>query len=98
MGFSDQQLQWCQNAEAQMWGFLAEQQLLYSTNIIDQRKLINEAPFTTYFGQQSPGRAVLYCAYNIIYQYMQHHPDTTLDQLLLLSDPQQILLQAHYRP
>lgn len=98
LGFTEQQLQWCQNAEAQMWGFLVEQQLLYSTNLINRRKLINEAPFTTYFGQQSPGRAVLYCAFNIICQYMQHNPDTTLDQLLSLTDPQQILLQAHYRP
>lgn len=98
LGYSEEELKWCEEAEAEMWGFLAEQRLLYSTNLIDRRKLVNEAPFTTYFGQSSPGRAVLYCAFNIIRSYMHHHPEETPESLLKCREAQRILMEAHYRP
>lgn len=97
-GFNDSQLKWCNRAESEMWAYLAENKLLYSTEPLDKNKLINEAPFTSYFGTNSPGRATLFCAYHIVCNYMSRYPETTLEQLFCLSDAQQLLVEARYRP
>lgn len=98
MGLTDDEMNWCEKAEAQMWGFMAEQKLLYSTNPLDRNKLVNETPFTVFFGDKSPGRAALYCAYNIIKSYMDKYPKTTFEELFNMSDAQQLLTDAQYRP
>ena len=98
MGLTDSEMKWCEKAEVQMWGFLAEQKLLYSTNPLDRNKLVNETPFTVFFGDKSPGRATLYCALNIVRSYIDKHPETTMEQLLQMDDAQQLLVDAQYRP
>ncbi len=98
MGLTADEMKWCEKAETQMWGYLAEQKLLYSTNPLDRNKLVNETPFTVFFGDKSPGRAALYCAINIVKSYVSKHPDTTMEQLLKMDDAQQLLIDAQYRP
>ncbi len=97
-GFTTDELAWCKACEGQMWSTLAEEKLLYSTNPLDRLKLVNETPFTTFFGQSSPGRAALYCAFNIVCEYAMHNPDVSLPEMLQHPDAQQVLVGAHYRP
>lgn len=96
--FSESQLEWCADNEAKMWGYLAEQSYLYNTNPLDISKFVNDSPFTTFLGQESPGRAVLYCAFNIIVSYMQEHKDVTIEQLMNNHDAQSIMAASRYRP
>lgn len=98
LGYDDRQMEWCRNCEAQMWGYMAEHDLLYSTKPMDKAKLINEAPFISYFGQNSPGRAPIYCGLRIVMAYMEAFPKTTIEQLLTLKDAQKILMGAGYNP
>ncbi|MCQ2227283.1 MAG: hypothetical protein MJZ01_05155 [Bacteroidales bacterium] len=98
LGFTDDEMKWLKQAEKQMWGYLAEQKLLYSTNPLDRNKLVNETPFTVFFGDKSPGRAALYCAYNIICSYMDNHSDATIRSLFDKSDAQKLLIDARYIP
>ncbi len=97
-GYTPEELKWCKSYERQMWASLAEQKLLYSTNPLDRLKLVNDAPFTTFFGQSSPGRAAIYCATNIVISYHHQHPELSLEDLLKLHDAEEIMLGAHYRP
>lgn len=97
-GMTDEQLNWCKTYEARMWAYLAEHKLLYSTALLDRSKIVNEAPFTSYFGNKSPGRAAIYCAYNIVRSYMASHPDTSLSSLMDNPDAQEILQGSHYNP
>lgn len=97
-GFDDEHYEWCQNAESDMWACLAEQKLLYSTNPLDRTKIVNDAPFTAFFGPASPGRAALYCAFNIVCSYMRQHPECTIRELFANPNAQQILVESRYRP
>lgn len=97
-GFTAEQLEWCQQCKRQMWTAMVEQKLLYSTNPLDRNKLVNETPFTVFFGQNSPGRAALYCAFGIVDSYMKAHPGTTIEQLLEQQDAHQLLIEAQYVP
>lgn len=98
MGYNKEQMTWCQNAESEMWGFMIEEKLLYSTNPLDKNKIINDAPYTAFFGQQSPGRAALWCGFNIIKKYLENNPDVSLAELFEIDNAQQILIGAQYQP
>lgn len=97
-GYTAEQLEWCENCEARMWGYLAENNYLYSTNAMDIRKFVNDSPFTTFLGQNSPGRAVVYCGFNIVAAYMKERPDETLRSLMATHDAQAIMMASRYRP
>lgn len=98
MGMTEDELEWCKKAEKQMWGYMAEQKLLYSTNPLDKNKLTNETPFTVFFGDKSPGRAALWCGLRIVESYMESHEGTTLEELMEMGDAQTLLTEAKYRP
>ncbi|MDO4461803.1 MAG: hypothetical protein Q4C30_04810 [Bacteroidia bacterium] len=98
LGYNDRQMSWCETYESKMWGYMAENNLLYSTKPMDKAKLINDAPFISYFGQNSPGRAPLYCGLRIAMAFMERFPKTSLEELLTYKDAQRILMGAAYNP
>jgi len=62
------------------------------------RKFTGEAPFTSYFTEDSPGRAVVWTGFRIIERYMRNNPGVTLKELMEMSDCQAILTGAKYKP
>lgn len=97
-GMTEAQIEWCEQNEGNMWALLAERKLLYSTELLDKSKLVNEAPFTYFFGNNSPGRAAVYCAYNIVRGYMRRHEGVTPAELMATHDAQAILQGSGYSP
>lgn len=97
-GFTPDQMEWCRQNEANMWARLVERKLLYSTNVLDRNKIVNDAPFTFFFGNASPGRAALFCGYNIVRQFMKRNPEVTISLLLSSPDAQAILQGSRYNP
>ncbi len=97
-GMTKGEVEWCKANEANMWGCLVERKLLYSTDMLDKNKLVNDAPFTFFFGNNSPGRAAIYCGYNIVRGYMKEHPDVTPEALMAITDAQSILQGSKYNP
>ncbi|HCC71892.1 MAG TPA: hypothetical protein DEQ09_12190, partial [Bacteroidales bacterium] len=56
-GFTADQMMFCRNNEYRMWEYLIEHDMLFSTDLMLIRKLTGEAPFTSYFTSESPGKA-----------------------------------------
>jgi len=96
-GFTPEQMRWCQNNKARMWTALVENRLLFSTDFMTISRLIDPAPFTGTFSNESPGRAAVWLGYRIIASYMRRN-NVTLEELLLDNDYQQILNRARFRP
>ena len=96
-GYTPDQMRWCRNNTAQMWTHMVERRMLYATDLLTISKLIGQAPFTSLFTRESPGRAVVWLGYQIIASYMKHNK-TTLEALLLNIDDQYILSKAKFRP
>jgi hypothetical protein len=97
-GFTPAQLKWCTNNSEQMWTYLVEHKLLFSTNNLTIRKLVYPAPFTSYFTQESPGRAAVWLGYKIVNAYMKHNVDVSLSQLMQETDYQKILRMSNFKP
>ena len=98
MGFTSGQLAWCRNNEEQMWTHLVEEKLLFSTDPLVIRKLVDDAPYTYYFTGESPGRAAVWLGKQIVKEFAGRHPDLTLSQLMSRRDYQELLRQSRYNP
>jgi hypothetical protein len=97
-GFSAGQMKFCRNNESQMWQYLVENNLLFSTDKFVIRKLTDEAPFTSYFTNESPGRASVWLGFRIVESYIKNNRSIVLSDLMKNTDVQAILEKAKYNP
>ncbi len=98
IGYTSQQMQWCQMNEPQMWTFLIEKGMLYSSKRMDIIRYINDAPSTSGFPMDSPGRTGVWLGWQIVRLYMKKHPEVTLPELMANYDYQKILNDSGYNP
>jgi hypothetical protein len=96
--YSEKQMKWCYKHEADIWASMAEQKHLFNTDRMIIQKYVGDSPFTYYLGQDSPGKAAVFIAYQIIEAYMENNPDKSLADLLNNRDGHQILRESRYRP
>ena len=97
-GFTPEQMTFCSNNESQMWLYLIENDLLFNSDQFTIRKLTGEAPFTSYFTNESPGRAAVWLGFRIIESYMMKNPGIKLEEMMNDTDVQEILEKAKYKP
>lgn len=97
-GFTSDQMKFCHNNEAQMWQYLIEHDLLFRTDMLTERKLVGNAPFTSYFSNESPGRAAVWTGFRIVESYMARNSGVSLRELMDNKDVQLIVEKARYNP
>jgi hypothetical protein len=97
-GFTPGQMKFCRNNESQMWQYLVEHNLLFSSDQLAIRKLTGEAPFTSYFTRESPGQAAIWIGFRIIESYMINNPGIKMEDMIKNNDVQGILEKAKYSP
>ena len=98
MGYTPEQWEWAKKNEANMWNQLIATKDLYTTNMIEKNRYINDGPFTLPFTQESPGRAGAYIGWQIVESYMRSNPEISIQQLLQQPDAQIILNRSNYQP
>jgi len=96
-GFNSDQMKFCRNNESQMWQYLIENDLLFKTDQFTIRKLTGEAPFTSFFTSESPGKAAVWIGFRIVESYMIK-TGISLQDLMIDTDVQSILEKAKYSP
>ena len=97
-GFTPGQMNFCRNNEGQMWQYLVENELIFKTDQFTIRKLVGEAPFTSYFTNESPGKAAVWTGFRIVESYMSANRQENLESLMLNTNVQEILEKAKYNP
>jgi hypothetical protein len=97
-GYTPDQMKFCRNNESQMWQYLIENNLLFRSDQFTIRKLTGEAPFTTYFTKESPGRAAVWLGFRIVESYMIKNPGIKINEMIRNTDVQSILEKAKYSP
>jgi hypothetical protein len=96
-GFNTDQMNFCRNNESQMWLYLIEHDLLFTTDQFQIRKFTGEAPFTSYFSNESPGKAAVWLGFRIVESFMKNSK-VELRDLMSNPDFQSILEKAKYNP
>jgi hypothetical protein len=98
IGFTPVQLEWSRNNESKIWAFIIEHQLLFSSDPQGISKMMTDAPFTSGFAAESPGRLGAYIGWQIIRAYMKEADGITLKQLMEDTDAQHILKVSQFKP
>ncbi len=98
IGYSKDQLIWCKTNEKEMWSYLVEKKMLFSGDRMEIVRFINQAPFTTPFGQKSPGRTGVWIGWQIVKNYMSKNPKVTIQVLMADNDYHKLLNDSGYSP
>lgn len=98
MGYTRAQMEGCYANEAEVWARLLGEKLLYSTDFDKIRKLIAPSPNAPAIFQEAPGEIGNWVGWQIVRAYMKRYPNTTMEQLLQLTDAQKFLELAKYKP
>lgn len=98
IGYLPEKLDWCKKNESQMWTYLIEHKLIFSSERMNSVRLLNPAPFTSIFSPDSPGRTGIWIGWQIVRSYMAKHPNITLPMLMADADYQKILNESGYSP
>jgi hypothetical protein len=72
--YTEEQWNWAEANEAQIWSYFIEKELLFSTDPNLDRRFLDRAPFSRFqleLDNESPGRIGRYIGYKIVAAYMQ---------------------------
>lgn len=97
LGITKEQAKWLPNNEAEMWKTVFIERL-YERDTRQFQGLIETAPTSPGMPLESPGNTGSWVGWQIVKQYMEKHPNITLEQLLQEQDAQKILTSSKYKP
>ena len=95
--YTADQLAWMQANEKNVWGWMIQNKVLYSTDIHTFQNLLGDAPHTNAFGSNSAPRTAAYIGWQIVRAYMKRS-HCTMQQLFDETDSQRILTVSGWRP
>lgn len=98
MGFTDDQMKWVRNNEEQMWTHLVEEKLLFSSDPMNIRKLVEDAPYTRFYTSESPGRAAVWQGMQIVKAFAERNPKLSVHQVMSQRNFQELLRLSRYNP
>ena len=99
IGYTNQQLLWCQENEAYMWTYIIQGNLLYDTDPKLANRFINPAPFSKFYleiDNQSPGRVGAWIGWQIVKSFAENN-ELSLQDLLKL-DAKELFEKSNYKP
>ncbi|MDR6844029.1 gliding motility lipoprotein GldB [Flavobacterium granuli] len=99
MGYTPEQIVWCQENESYIWRYFIEREMLFSDEQKLTSRFIDPAPFSKFYleiDNDSPGQIGSWIGWQIVKSYMVNN-DVTVDQLLK-TDAKEIFEKSKYKP
>lgn len=99
IGYSEEQIKFCQENENYMWEFFVSNKLLFSTDSRLPNRFINLAPFSKFYleiDNDTPGRVGQWVGWQIVRSFMENN-EITVQQMLKMN-PKEIFEMSKYKP
>lgn len=99
MGYTLEQINWCEENESYMWRYFIENELLYSNDQKLANRFINPAPFSKFYleiDNESPGRVGAWLGWQIVRAYVKNN-EVSLEQVLKMN-AKEIFEKSKYKP
>lgn len=100
MDYTNQQYEWAEANEEQIWRYFVDRQLLYSTDNNLMPRFLYPAPFSKFYleeiDKEAPDRIGQFIGWRIVTSYMKNN-NVSLRQLLL-ADAETIFNTSKYKP
>jgi hypothetical protein len=98
IGYTSGQLDWCFENQNRLWSFLVNNELFYSSAYHDINQMIQDGPFTSAFGKESPAMTGRWLGWQIVRKYAEENSGLSLKEILEITDSQYILQNSGYKP
>lgn len=98
MGYTPEQLAWCEASEAAIYHFFIEKQLLYSTHMQSIIRYVMDGPTAAGMPPESPGNISNWLGYRMVKAYADKHSEMSLEQIVAPMDAQKFLQESKYKP
>ena len=99
MGYTPEQIKWCEENESYVWRYFIENEMLYSDDQKLANRFINPAPFSKFYleiDNESPGRVGAWMGWQIVRSYVKNN-EVSLAQVLQLNATE-IFKKSKYKP
>ncbi|MDI5886560.1 gliding motility lipoprotein GldB [Flavobacterium yafengii] len=99
MGYTPEQITWCQENESYMWRYFIEKEMLYSNDPKLISRFINPAPFSKFYleiDNESPGQVGAWIGWQMVRSYMINNDVPLVD--LLKTNAKEIFVKSKYKP
>jgi gliding motility-associated lipoprotein GldB len=96
-GYSSEELAIAEDNAELVWRHFVDRELLYETSHVIKPKYVGERPTTLEINPKIPGRIGRWLGWQIVLDYVAE-TDASLEEVMRTKDPQQIFMQAKYRP
>lgn len=99
MGYTPEQIVWCQENESYIWRYFIEKEMLYSDEQKLTSRFIDPSPFSKFYleiDNDSPGRVGAWIGWQIVRSYMENN--TVKVDELLKTNAKEIFEQSKYKP
>lgn len=99
MGYTPEQIIWCQENESYIWRYFIEREMLYSDEQKLTSRFIDPAPFSKFYleiDNESPGQVGAWIGWQIVRSYMENN-DATVGELMK-TNAKEIFEKSKYKP
>ncbi|MEZ4874086.1 MAG: gliding motility lipoprotein GldB [Flavobacteriaceae bacterium] len=99
IGYTEEEITWAAENEAEVWRYFVENELLYSTNPKLLQRFVAPAPFSKFnleIDNESPGMIGRYIGWQIVKSYMEQNPVSV--QQLMGKRAEELFNNAKYKP
>jgi hypothetical protein len=99
IGYTSEQIKWCEENEAYMWRYFMEKEILYNDDPKLTTRFMTPAPFSKFYleiDNDSPGRVGAWIGWQMVRSYMKNN-NVTLPELLKTNN-KEIFEKSKYKP
>jgi gliding motility-associated lipoprotein GldB len=99
IGYTAQQIQFCNENESFMWQYFIQEKMLYATDAKLSSRFINSAPFSKFYleiDNDTPGRIGTWVGWQMVRSFMKNN-EINLNQMLLMN-AEEIFNKSKYKP
>jgi hypothetical protein len=96
IGYTAKEIAGAKINQDMIWKRLVDDEALFSTSQQMKQRFIGERPKTYEVGNECPGRIGTWVGWQIVNEYMKQNPDTTLPELMKISDSPKIFKGSKY--
>ncbi len=99
IGYTPEQLVWCQENEVYMWEYFIQKELLYNDDPKLGSRFVSPAPFSKFYleiDNESPGQVGAWIGWQIVRSYMDNN-EVSVKELLNI-DTKEIFEKSKYKP
>lgn len=98
VGYTEEEEKWCKANRRKIWEFMVQNRHLGSMDPMLIRGYTRPAPYTSFFGENTPDLIGLWMGAEIVSSFMKKNKNISISQLLEMTDYHQMLNEADFNP